>query len=207
VIITKEQFASLFGIPPGIPGGSYLTHTELAMLVALACHVRAKTVIEFGIQDGQTALALLDNCTTITKYVGIDLPAGSTPHAASQIKEVPAEPGKLVLSHNEVTIIRQDSRLLRINDLPVADFIWIDGGHDIETVRNDTALALGVVARGGCVAWHDYNLVPEIGVRDVIDSMNKAHGDRCVLIAGTWTVFRFCDFPNPYRPDTLAAST
>ena len=38
------------------------------------------------------------------------------------------------------------------------DLVYIDGGHDLRTVRSDTEHALGMLPlrSPGCIAWHDY---------------------------------------------------
>lgn len=202
MIVSQAQFFALFGSPAGaIAGGPYLTATERRVLVALARHVRARVVIEFGVQEGETAAILMEHCPSITQYVGIDLPPGTVPALASQATEVPPEPGHLAAGRPQFRLIRQDSRTVRPEDLPVADMIWIDGGHDPETVLADTVLAMTCSNPAGAViAWHDYNGVPEHGVRPMVDRMNGQE-DRIVLVEGTWTCFRFLALPNPYRPD------
>ena len=37
-----------------------------------------------------------------------------------------------------------------------AGLIFVDGGHDEDTCRHDTALALRLVAPGGVIVWDDY---------------------------------------------------
>jgi predicted O-methyltransferase YrrM len=207
VIITREQFTALFSNVGRLPGGPYLTEAERQILVALVRHCRAATILEFGIQEGGTARILLDHCASIRHYVGIDLPPGGAPGMASQATEIPSVPGAQVIADPRVRLILQDSRTILLRDLPRADFIWIDGGHDLETVRRDTELALSLVNHGGCIAWHDYNALPEMaGVRATVDSVNQRLGDHAVLVAGTWTVFALKNEPNPYRPNYAPAT-
>ena len=37
------------------------------------------------------------------------------------------------------------------------DFVFIDGDHSREGVRQDTELARAILAPGGAIAWHDAN--------------------------------------------------
>lgn len=187
MIIQYSQFVALFGDPGPQAGGCYLTDQERRILVAVTRFVGARTVVEFGVQDGRTARCVLDGCPTIKRYVGIDLPAGVAPVLRTQGTEVPRVPGEAVLGLPGVEIILKDSRELTAEEIPRADVVFIDGGHDYETVRSDTRLAYQIVRPGGAIVWHDYNAMPEIGVRRCIDEMN-ALGDSRVLVAPTWMV-------------------
>ena len=42
------------------------------------------------------------------------------------------------------------------NELPELDFIYIDGDHRYEAVKNDIKLAFKKVKKGGIIAGHDY---------------------------------------------------
>ncbi len=52
------------------------------------------------------------------------------------------------------------------------DSILIDGGHDFDTVKNDTKKALALVKEGGLVMWHDFcptvDFPSSVGVVDYI---------------------------------------
>jgi predicted O-methyltransferase YrrM len=191
MIIQREQFMAMFGDPGPQAGGCYLTDVERRVLVALTRHVAPKTVIEFGVQDGKTAACIWAAAPTIKSYVGIDLPQGAAPALASQGTEVPAVPGEAVAGRKGFKLLLQESGTLVPADLPLADLIFIDGGHDYATVKHDTALAFARIRPGGVIVWHDYNAIPEIGVRQCIDELNQTQGDRCTLVQGTWLVFRF----------------
>jgi predicted O-methyltransferase YrrM len=38
-----------------------------------------------------------------------------------------------------------------------ADLVFVDSGHDYESVKRDSRLALELLAPGGCVIWDDYS--------------------------------------------------
>ena len=44
-----------------------------------------------------------------------------------------------------------------IKKLPVVDFIYIDGNHSYESVKNDLLNSLQVIKEGGIIAGHDYS--------------------------------------------------
>jgi len=157
-------------------------------LLALARHVQPTTVIEFGVQAGTTARLLLDEIPRIRKYIGIDLPADELPALEGQNPEVPAVPGRLVFDHPAFTLLQARSETLKPKQLPKADLIYIDGGHDQATVRADTLLALDRIKPNGIIVWHDYHN-HSVQVTQAIDNINQTTGDHICLIDGTWIVF------------------
>ncbi len=42
-------------------------------------------------------------------------------------------------------------------DIPLVDFIYIDGCHDMNFVVNDTIKALQILKPGGFILWHDFH--------------------------------------------------
>ena len=189
--LTQEQFFSVFGWPRVPPSaGVYLTDAERAVLVTLCGRARARWVLEFGCQDGGTADSLLSALPWITRYDGVDLPEGAVPALDGQRTEKPVEAGMKAKHHAAFHLKLFDSKRLTRDDLPNGyEFIFIDGGHDYDTVLHDTELAMAVVTHGGIIAWHDYNDSPEIGVRKVVDKVNAEVGGRVVKVDGTWLCF------------------
>ena len=52
---------------------------EFEMLLALVGSVKPRAVLEFGVHEGMTAQALLQNVKTIRSYQGIDAKPGYRP--------------------------------------------------------------------------------------------------------------------------------
>jgi len=193
--ISQNKFFQLFGsgqptVDVDLEGMDYGSTQDRLALLALARHVQPKTVIEFGLQRGMTARMLIDELPCIRKYVGIDLSASQVPALDGQLSEKPAIPGELVQDEAAVRIICRDSRKLAAKDLPNADFIYIDGGHDEETVMHDSLLAIERIKLGGAIVWHDYNN-RTVEVNRVIDRLNHERGDHICLVDGTWVCFAF----------------
>lgn len=195
MIISQQQFRSIFRTAPcfaGLDGGVYLTNTEREILVHLcrrACYGSEGFVLEFGCQDGATARCILKNCSGVMAYTGIDLPEGQTTILPQQKTEVPAIAGEYC-NDGRFSVLLKNSLELTTADLgPIYDFIFIDGGHDYETVKHDTELAMSVVSDGGIIAWHDYNHNPNNGVGTLIDELNDKNGNRITLVDGTWLCF------------------
>jgi hypothetical protein len=65
------------------------------------------------------------------------------------------------------------------------DLAFIDGAHDLESVRADIEKALGVLSDGGLIAFHDYHSGIDMGVDVAVDELLGAGGE---LISITKTV-------------------
>jgi predicted O-methyltransferase YrrM len=128
-------------------------------------------VIEFGINTGRTAQALLEYVPDIERYVGIDVPPGYHTEKVAQRLEVPAYAGELVLEDERVGLIVREggSQAVHATELPYADFVFIDGDHSRAGVENDTMLAMQRTRPGGMIVWHDYNDGGAVDVREVLD--------------------------------------
>ena len=189
--LKQWEFFSIFGTPRVSPSeGEYLQGVERAVLVTLCERADAWKVLEFGCQDGGTADAILSALPHVTKYIGVDLPPNVEAALESERKWKPVEAGAKAKHHPGFSVKLIDSRKLTRADLRGwYDFVFIDGGHDYETVLHDTELAMAVVTHGGIIAWHDYNDSPENGVKTVVDKVNAETGGRVVKVDGTWLCF------------------
>ena len=193
--IDKRQFFQLFG--DGVPTSDadleamdYGGADDRRALLALARCQAPKTVVEFGVQTGLTARLLLDEIPTIETYIGIDLPRAKAeqPVLEGQAPEKPKVAGALVKDDERVKIIRKRSEQLTAADLPAADLVYIDGGHDRETVLADTKLAREILAPGGVIVWHDYGN-DTVEVTGAIYDLNRAEGNHICRVGNTWVCF------------------
>ncbi|WP_292451266.1 class I SAM-dependent methyltransferase [Mesorhizobium sp.] len=168
----------------------FMNPGEMEVLVALANSVRPKTVIEFGVNDGRTAKALMLNVKTIERYVGIDVPQGYVTEKIVQRNEVPSAPGRLALDDPRFRLLmaRRGSHDLMIDDLPKCDFAFIDGDHSRTGVLRDNHLAANRVRRGGMIVFHDYHARGTVDVKDALEDLHDA-GIELKHVAGTWLAF------------------
>jgi predicted O-methyltransferase YrrM len=168
------------------PSG-FMSAREREVLVALVESVKAKVMIEMGVQEGQAAQVILKNVSTIERYVGIDVEPGYLPIHPHQLRETPEEPGKLVKNDPRFTLIRKPRGSLDVTpeELPACDVVLIDGDHGRAAVLNDSALAHAVLRPGGIIIWHDYDQASPVDVRDVLDELH-AQGVELAQIADTW---------------------
>ena len=163
---------------------------ELETLIALVRSVRPRHVIEFGINVGRTAKAIMANMAGIEHYTGIDVPLDYVPSLPVQRDNAVANPGEMVMSDPRFhLIIRPRGSLdLTAADLAPCDAAFIDGDHSREVVAHDTALARALVRPGGIIVWHDYHDLGTVDVKAVLDDMHQA-GDVIYRVENTWLAF------------------
>ena len=128
------------------------TWNDLRVLLALLKICKPISCLEIGIHHGHTASLLLGSGASIEHYVGID----------RQMKNAPKDGGSLVKDDPRVTLaIRgKGTRSIPAGELPHQPFDWIfiDSDHSYKGVRFDTAYGRSVLAPGGILIWHDYEV-------------------------------------------------
>ena len=82
-----------------------------------------------------------------------------------------------------VHLIKGNSnKSLKKIDMNKIDFVFLDGGHEYETVKNDLDNCLGVVKKSGTILCDDYNLGNAPGVKKAIDEFVIFNDLNCVII-------------------------
>lgn len=122
-----------------------------------------QAILEIGTWNGRRAKNLLTICPT-AKYYGFDLfedATAETDRAEFNVKPHNALEGvKRLLSDFDVTLFKGNTRetLATFNE-PV-DFVWLDGGHSIETIRSDWENVKRCLAPDAWVFFDDYYTGP-----------------------------------------------
>ncbi|HJW51468.1 MAG TPA: class I SAM-dependent methyltransferase [Burkholderiaceae bacterium] len=169
----------------------YINPGELECVIGLLQEVKPKAMIEFGVNEGRTAFAVLRSVPSITHYLGIDVPRGFTPPLRVQRNEVPVQPGHLVENDPRFTLLlpTMGSRYLTPGDLFEVDAVFVDGDHSYDGVMHDTMLAWSVIRPGGVIIWHDYHDAGTVEVREALHDLAE-HGEEIMHIEGTWLAFQ-----------------
>ena len=184
---------SLLNVKPidwaGLPR-RFMNPGELEVLIALLRPLQPRHVIEFGVNVGRTARAILANVPGIERYTGIDVPPDYRPAKAVQRNEVPQRPGAMVLgdSRFQLVIRKRGSHDLMPKDLAPCDAVFIDGDHSRAGVLHDTELARALVRPGGMIVWHDYHDHGTVDVKEVLDDLH-ARGEEIARVDRTWLAF------------------
>lgn len=101
--------------------------------------LQPETIVEIGVGVGVSALAFLAGCPNST-YFGYD-------NDCQDGRDFPVKPSEFVnslLSGRGFVRIADSTRLY---NLPLCDFVHVDGGHDYDTCYNDVMLAWRSKAR------------------------------------------------------------
>jgi hypothetical protein len=186
-IIDPMTLSSFDNLELRLSGAEYqlgnTTYLEMICILGLVAKWidDGKNFLEIGTFDGNMARNIASNIGENSKVITIDLPE------ASDANNVLMFDNELILSerrknkkHLDLTNIEQvygDSTKL---DFSAFDFhgAFIDGGHDLETVRSDTINVLNNIKTPGFIVWHDYEM--ESDIDDLISSLLNSY-DVCYV--------------------------
>lgn len=119
---------------------------ETCALAAITSALRPKSILEIGTANGGTTLQFFLNAPNAGIWtVDIEKP------------KIRNEEIRRAFGDPRLHVVTGDSTKLDFPSLgPRFDLVFIDGGHDRETVRSDSLKAFDVLAPGGTILWHDY---------------------------------------------------
>ena len=157
---------------------------------------KPKNFLEIGVFHGVTARNVCELLYSIHgndfKYVGLDL-FGETAENANEIipntkfnnplkkryfeyilkqdpYSVDAVTYLLKKFEKNIHLIKGNSNLLlKKMDMSQIDYVFLDGGHAYETVKNDLQYSKPVLDNNGTILCDDYNLSQAPGVKQAID--------------------------------------
>ncbi len=171
-INNNPNFRTMF---PPVEMGS-ITLVDQIVLLALVQIVSPKKIIEVGTFLGFTTALLSMN--TEAEIISIDLPK------SNNLKEFKYDINLIEIDHKandnflryqqdikgevylqnlndkereRVNLVKSDSTQINfLEKFGVADFIFIDGGHEMNIIKKDTSNARSII-RDGVIIWHDYS--------------------------------------------------
>ena len=81
---------------------------------------------------------------------------------------------------NNISLIKGNSNnVLKKIDMSKIDYIFLDGGHDYETVKNDLNCSIEVINNNGTILCDDYDLTYAPGVKKAIDEFTLQNNFKC----------------------------
>ena len=99
------------------------------------------------------------------------------PYSFEAVKEL------LQKFNNNVHLIKGNSnKLLSKIDMSKIDYVFLDGGHEYNTVLNDLSCCSEVINNGGTVLCDDYDLQQAPGVKKAIDEFVNKYDLNCSII-------------------------
>ena len=170
---------------------------------------KPKTFLEIGVFHGVTARNICELLSQIHKedfkYIGLDLFEKSDENSLEVIpstdfknpfkkiyfKYIKRQDPYSIESVNDllkkfkknIHLIKGNSnKVLKKINMKKIDFVFIDGGHEYNTVTNDLNNCKEVIDLNGTVLCDDYNLSSAPGVRKAIDEFVQNNKYKCEII-------------------------
>tara|TARA_B100001057_G_C22770028_1_gene919187 strand:- start:173 stop:802 length:630 start_codon:yes stop_codon:yes gene_type:complete len=168
-----------------------------------------KYFLEIGVFHGVTARNICELLKSLHKnnfkYIGLDLfensdenkseiiPSNSfsNPFKNIYFKYIKKQdPYSLEAVHDllknfkdNVHLIKGNSnKILKKMDMSKIDYVFLDGGHEYETVKNDLKYCLDVIKNSGTILCDDYNLSYAPGVKKAIDEFVIQNKLKCEIL-------------------------
>lgn len=160
-----------------------VTLLEATALISLVKLIRPARIFEFGTFLGYSTALLVENSDPACAVFSLDL---GDSHAGGQALDSYADAdlrrdatindaylrdvqragtprylgGLSDADASRLTLLKQDSRQFDPGAhglVGTVDLVFVDGGHDIDTVAIDTANARKMIGDSGVIVWHDFN--------------------------------------------------
>lgn len=158
--------------------------SELEIITKIVSKLKPKRIFEIGTFDGRTTINLAKNTPEETQVFTLDLPVDQINLTKLKLYSKPEidrddtryinkqEIGLRYKKYSEMKKITQllgDSATFNFNAYwKSIDFIFVDGSHSKDYVKNDTEVALRLANNNAVVMWHDYT-----NWEDVTSVMNE----------------------------------
>jgi hypothetical protein len=174
-----------------------LPYGERVILAALAGHIRAERIFEFGTFTGATTRLLAEACPE-AEVETIDLPDGTEwdPWIADVVGAAFRDLDLPITQHraNSLTFDFESRR-------HSYDLVFVDASHEHPDVLSDSRNALELIRPDGLIVWDDY----KPGTTGVVSALNELYreGLQVVRIAGSRLAIhspRGFDLPPTGRP-------
>ena len=84
---------------------------------------------------------------------------------------------------DNASLIKGNSNIiLKKIDMSKIDYVFLDGGHEYQTVKNDLNFCREVIINGGTVLCDDYDLSYAPGVKKAIDEFVSLNSFECLIL-------------------------
>jgi len=139
--------------------------TRYHQLLKAVREKQPRTILEVGTWNGERARQMLNLCPDAT-YYGFDLFEDATPETDQRELNVKHHHSidyvYAFLDGYTVQLFKGDTRetLPKFKPDGGIDFVWLDGGHSVETIRSDWAHIRTILAPNAWVYFDDYYTGP-----------------------------------------------
>ncbi len=161
---------------------------ETVNIITLAKVVKATTFLEIGTLVGVQTLNIAMNLPKSCRVYTLDLDKDSFARIKDSQHQNDLWGSEMHLQYGSklafldtpyeerITRLYGDSKEYDFSDLEgQMDMIWIDGGHDLATVKSDTENSFKLLSPNSmsCIAWHDYNSSHYPDLTDYLDKLSN----------------------------------
>lgn len=156
------------------------------MLIAASKIVGAQKLFEIGTFLGSTTLSLALNVPDDAQIFTLDLGTEHAEGASQHPSDAPltrmhlGAQGAFDFSESpvrtKITTLTGDSKRFDFSPWSSSiDLVFVDGGHDLATVRSDTesALLMARKDKASCVLWHDYRNPDHSALTSYLDELSE----------------------------------
>jgi hypothetical protein len=156
-------------------------------------------ILEIGVFDGNQALRMIRTASIRSRpcdieYFGFDLFEGMDEvllqkEASKQPLSRPAIQEKLDKTGANISLFEGDTKVtlpLAVEKIGEVDFVFIDGGHSVETIASDWRCIERVMGVNTLVVFDDYypdktGILDDLGCNSIIDDIDRSRYDVKVL--------------------------
>jgi len=160
ILRTAFNYAGYWGyrniLPEQIPA-------EMKQLAEDIEKLSPSTILEIGTSNGGTLYIWARHIKSCRTIISLDLPRGST-NTKMEFFRLFDETKEFCFLRGNSHAKRTVDKLAKILGPTKVEFLFIDGDHSYEGVKQDFQAYTQFVARGGVVALHDIMYHPEYGV-------------------------------------------
>lgn len=171
-----------------------ITARRYRNLYRLIIENRCKRILEIGTWNGEHAKKMIYAATTKNaveeiEYYGFDLFEDATSELLEEefAKKPPTRKAlwdMLKQTGANIYLYKGNTRVTLpkyVKDLPLMDFIFIDGGHSIETIQNDWNNVKSLMKENTIVIFDDYLNRTDVGCKKIINDLDKNKYDIKIL--------------------------
>lgn len=169
--------------------GRYPEAKRYVQLFDVIREIRPKTIMEIGTWSGTRAIQMI-TCAQEMRlgeeiaYYGFDLFENLTPELyAQEISKHPPTMSevkeKLLKTGARINLYKGDTNITLsgvAGELPPMDFVFIDGGHSLQTIANDWQNSCAILSDKGVVVFDDYwPDRTDAGAKTTVDAISREH--------------------------------
>lgn len=191
---------------PSRRGFGGISLLEAFLLITSCKLVEARNLFEFGTFLGNTTFILALNSAADARIFTLDLGRDTPPSIPQHQADAPLTSMHLdagaqmdfagsAVAHKITTLTGDSVRYDFFRYCGQMDWVFIDGGHDLVSVRSDTENAFRMIRadKTSCIAWHDYKN-PDADYSDLTRYLNDLSQEKTMFhVEDTKLCFWFND--------------